>query len=122
MKYFTPQEATNTLPLVRTIVNDILDIGRQIKELSLVPNSNLNYDDRFQELQSNLLAYIEELSELGCYFKDWNFELGLVDFPSIINGEEVMLCWRSDEEQLTYYHSSDEGYKGRKKIPEHLFI
>lgn len=121
MKYFTPSEATRTLPLVRTIVKDILDIGRQIRNLNIASGSSLNTNDEFLVLKSNLIECIDELSELGCYYKDWNFELGLVDFPALLNGEEVMLCWRSDEPELTYYHSIEEGYRGRAEIPKHLF-
>ena len=34
------------------------------------------------------------------------------------SGDEVLLCWRSDEPELLYYHGVDEGYAGRKPIPE----
>ncbi|RPI70946.1 MAG: DUF2203 family protein, partial [Ignavibacteriales bacterium] len=44
--------------------------------------------------------------------------IGLVDFPSIINNKEVFLCWRSDEDEIKFYHDIDSGYSGRKPIPE----
>jgi hypothetical protein len=61
---------------------------------------------------------MKELEEIGCSYKDWSFELGLVDFPSIIDGKEVLLCWRSDEESVKYYHGLLEGFAGRKPIPD----
>jgi hypothetical protein len=42
----------------------------------------------------------------------------LVDFPSIIDGEDVSLCWRSDEDSIKFYHGIDQGYASRKLIPE----
>jgi hypothetical protein len=71
-----------------------------------------------QNLVDEINGYMKELEEIGCYYKDWNFSIGLVDFPSIMNGEEVFLCWRSDEEDITFYHDIEEGYAGRKSIPE----
>ena len=61
--------------------------------------------------------YFFELEELGCYYQDWSFGLGLVDFPAIINDEKVLLCWRSDEKNLQFYHGHNDGYAGRKPIP-----
>lgn len=62
-------------------------------------------------------ALFDELEELGCFYRDWNFEKGLVDFPAIIDGQEVLLCWRSDEPELLYYHDYAAGFAGRKPIP-----
>ena len=59
-----------------------------------------------------------ELEEIGCFYKDWNFTIGLVDFPAIIDGKEVLLCWRSDEDDILYYHGFEDGYAGRKEIPD----
>jgi len=41
-----------------------------------------------------------------------------VDFPSVINGEEVLLCWRSDEDDIKYFHRIEDGYSARQLIPE----
>ena len=54
---------------------------------------------------------------MGCFYKDWDFELGLVDFPALVRGELVFLCWRSDEPALRFYHRMEEGYAGRRPLP-----
>lgn len=117
-KYFTPGEAVKTLPLVKKIVSDILSDASQIRSISSVLASNIESNPEIIRLTENIKGYLSELEEIGCYFKDWNFQLGLVDFPSIIDGKEVLLCWRSDEESIQYYHGADEGYIGRKLIPD----
>jgi hypothetical protein len=113
-KYFTPEEATRMLPLIKKIVSDLLQTGRDIQSLQL---KNEPGDKELDALVSRLNDLMDELSELGCDFKDWNFELGLVDFPAIIDNREVFLCWRSDEETLAYYHGLYDGYTGRQPIP-----
>ncbi len=117
VKYFTPEEARKTLPLVKQIVRDILNKGCQIRTIVDKLNGNIEINDELQYLIEEMEAYINELKEIGCYYKDWNFLIGLVDFPSIIDGKEVYLCWKSDEEDILYYHGINEGYAGRKIIP-----
>lgn len=118
MKYFTLSEARKTLPLIRKIVNDILKSGQELKLLAATLQDSTESNQLFNEIKNNLINYINELESLGCFYKDWNFEYGLVDFPSKIDEQTVLLCWRSDEPDIFFYHSLEEGYSGRKPIPE----
>jgi hypothetical protein len=110
-RLFTRQEAKSTLPLVRQIVADILDTARRIRGLD-------KNDDDLPRFQSEMEEHLLELEEMGCFFKDWNFSIGLVDFPSIIDGRTVFLCWRSDESELAWYHPVEEGFQGRRPLPK----
>ena len=122
IKYFTPSEAIKTLPLVRSIVRDILNEGREIKDLAdKMSVEEIHLDPEMSERFRKIQIYLEELEEIGCVYKDWNFTFGLVDFPSVLNGEEVYLCWRSDEETIRFYHSMQTGYSERKLIPEECY-
>ena len=110
---FTPEEANATLPLVRQIVGDILATGREVRALSgAKPADQEEICLRIRKLE----RLVDELEQLGCFFKDWNFEQGLVDFPAIIDGQEVYLCWRNDEPEINHYHGRNEGYAGRKAL------
>ena len=60
----------------------------------------------------------DELEAIGCSYRDWNFTEGLVDFPAKVNGREVLLCWRSDEAKVRYYHEVNAGFAGRRSIPK----
>ena len=118
-RIFTIEEANRRLPLIKGIVEDILAKGRKVKALSLLnqtPSVKEEYDTLIKEVE----VLMAELEALGCYFKDWNFEVGLVDFPAIIEEKEVLLCWRSDESAIEWYHSLEDGYSGRKLIPVYL--
>jgi len=117
LKYFTPSEAKKTLPLVRKIVKDILDASREMRLIAEEIGEHAENDPRIQKLAGNVESFMSELEEIGCYFKDWNFSIGLIDFPAIIDGEEVFLCWRSDEDDIIYYHEVEAGFTGRKPIP-----
>ncbi len=117
-KYFTPPEAVRTLPLVKKIVEDILNVTKEVRLYAEDVNGKIEDDPYIKKMTEYIEGFIKELEEIGCFYKDWNFTIGLVDFPAIIDGEEVFLCWRSDEESIRFYHGLDTGFAGRKKIPE----
>ncbi|HTL70880.1 MAG TPA: DUF2203 domain-containing protein, partial [Candidatus Eisenbacteria bacterium] len=119
-RYFTPREAEQTLPLVRRIVEDILEAGRVIRERSLAVGSGAENDPEIVRSIERLEELFGELEELGCSYRDWNFTVGLVDFPARIDGEEVSLCWKSDEARIGFYHGEEDGFAGRKPIPPDL--
>ena len=119
VKHFTVKEARSTLPLVRQIVRDILNNAYEIRMVAESLNGQIEDNAEIERLADQIGSFMKELEEIGCTYKDWNFQIGLVDFPSFINDEEVFLCWRSDEENILFYHGVNEGFAGRKKIPEY---
>ena len=116
---FTPAEANRTLPLVKRVVGDILEAGRELRALAKAPSEE-GQRAEIATLEARIRELAEELERIGCSYKDWGFEMGLVDFPSEIGGTEVLLCWRSDEERLEWYHTPEDGFAGRTPIPREL--
>ena len=45
-----------------------------------------------------------------------DLERGLVDFPAMLGGKEVFLCWEQDEEDIEFWHELDAGYAGRERL------
>jgi len=120
-KIFTPQQADKTLPLVKRIVADILEKGQKLQRALLDKEKGvLPAPSQVSALQDQIEGLMKELEQLGCYYKDWSFDIGLIDFPALIEGEEVLLCWRSDEPDVRWYHGFEEGFPGRRPIPEKL--
>ena len=67
-----------------------------------------------QHLAETLKSALNRILETGCLIKD--LEVGLLDFPALINNEEVYLCWRLGEDRIRFYHRQDEGFSGRKPL------
>jgi hypothetical protein len=61
-------------------------------------------------------ARLRDVLATGGIPKD--LELGLVDFLGLVQGREVNLCWRLGETRVRFWHRLDEGYAGRKPIPD----
>jgi hypothetical protein len=45
-----------------------------------------------------------------------DLDRGLVDFPAIVGGREVFLCWEEGEKEVEYWHELDAGYAGREPL------
>ena len=57
---------------------------------------------------------LAEFQRREIFLKD--LSRGLVDFPALIGGREVFLCWEADEDQIEFWHDLETGYGGREKL------
>src|ERR1700756_93761 len=81
----------------------------------IVPYAKLaTLRDEHQHLTGPLKSALDRILETGCLIKD--LEVGLLDFPALINNEEVYLCWRLGEDRIRFYPRQDEGFAGRKPL------
>ena len=55
-----------------------------------------------------------EIDEIGVQVKD--LEQGLLDFPAVMDGKAVLLCWKLGEKEIGYWHSEEDGFAGRKPL------
>ena len=69
-----------------------------------------------ETLKAAINSTLESVQQCGCVVKD--LDLGLVDFPALLHGEEICLCWKLGERRITYWHRLSEGFAGRKPIDE----
>jgi hypothetical protein len=56
------------------------------------------------------------IQELGIVVRD--IDRGLIDFPAIIDGDEVYLCWQLDEDGIAWWHDLESGFGGRQPLDE----
>jgi len=124
---FTPEQANRTLPLVRRIVEDIVEqFARwqaKVGELELESMSHTvaEPNPRAEQLERDVAAiareieqFRQELAAIGVEFKD--AVLGLVDFPAERDGHPVYLCWRLGEPEVEHWHELSAGYAGRQPL------
>lgn len=125
MKTFTIEQANRTLPLVRRIVQDIVDeyarwqeLVKTLDALAAGPERDAAGVDRLQrDIQAaaaTIDRFVRELTELGVEMK--GFDVGLVDFPGQMAGRPVYLCWRLGEPAVAHWHERDAGFAGRRPL------
>ncbi len=122
-RFFTPEQANSALPLVQRIVTDIVAQYQQLEHLQK-RRQKLSSQERADDISAldslaaqgakRLNDLIDEIKLIGCELKDWT--LGLVDFPAILDGREVYLCWKLGEKQISHWHETHAGMIGRQPI------
>ena len=55
-----------------------------------------------------------EIEEIGVLVKD--LEKGLLDFPALMDGRTVLLCWKLGEKEIGFWHTEEDGYAERKPL------
>jgi hypothetical protein len=68
-----------------------------------------------QRKMARVAELLGRLEEWGIQLRD--ITTGLVDFPAEMSGERVLLCWRLGEEEVAFYHSPEDGFRGRRPLP-----
>lgn len=121
---FTPQEASKLLPDIKPKVKELIERKKVVAQLNselerynllgFKPGEVAEKAALLDSLVEGMTKKIEELEDLGVKVKDLDF--GLVDFPAERYGENVLLCWRYGEPEVSYWHKPNEGYNGRKSL------
>lgn len=126
VRLFDLDEAERMLPLVRAIVGGMLsddaerrsliarldDLDSELRDADRTPAEALERE--IDGLGEKLLEAVDELADLGVEFK--GLELGLVDFPTLVDDRPAYLCWRYGEERIAWWHRVDAGYAGRRAV------
>jgi hypothetical protein len=71
---------------------------------------------RMQGLIDQMAAGVARIDALGLTLRD--IEHGLVDFPALVSGRQVWLCWQLGEPAIGWWHSLDSGFSGRRPLDE----
>jgi hypothetical protein len=118
-RIFTVEEARRLLPEVLaraatlvTVRADLVEIRQALSDGSQSPLGGLAEAKALEARMSELLGWFPangiELKGLAPL---------LIDFPAMLDGEPVLLCWLEGEAQLGWYHQAVHGFAGRRRLP-----
>ncbi|MGN6593788.1 MAG: DUF2203 domain-containing protein [Terriglobales bacterium] len=128
---FTLGEAQQLLPALNGLLQTAMRAHRRVEEI----------DDELQTLISHILLAggvqvdplhtaalkterercaqqledaVREIAASGVQLKD--LDEGLLDFPCLLNGRVVLLCWKQGERTIEHWHGTHEGFANRKPL------
>jgi hypothetical protein len=134
-RHFTLHEAQDLLPVLEGLLRTAIDGRKQIEII----------DHEFQELAHRVFLNggtsvnvvklasrkaerektvqrvkdaVTEIHATGVQVKD--LEIGLLDFPCVVDGETILLCWKMGESKIAHWHGMAEGFSGRKPINDRI--
>lgn len=132
---FTLQEAQNLLPVLESLLRTAMD-GKKLIEA--VDNELQDLAHRVMMSGGLLVNVVQmarrkaerekaihrvkdtlaEINAIGVQVKD--IDIGLLDFPCKVEGRIVLLCWKLGEQGISHWHTSSEGFAGRKPVDERI--
>lgn len=123
---YTVEDARALLPQVRAILLQIALERRRAEDShaaahrrasaavgrEMGPRAEL--DTATAELRAGVGALLDHLTSLGVVVRD--LQSGLVDIPTLRDGEPAWLCWRLDDPELAWWHTTTEGFGSRRPL------
>jgi hypothetical protein len=130
MRVFTLEEANAALTELRPIVERMVQHRRdltaaQTRQVELVtriagnggdmvPSDLHDLAETIQREADAISDCAEQINEAGAQVK--SLEEGLLDFPAKRGEEDVLLCWKLGEDEIRFWHGTDEGFSARKRL------
>jgi hypothetical protein len=128
-RYFTPADVNRLIPELERIVRHLRLLEGEIQEKEWrlrqakteakrkgEPVDSVTFlqeETEIEFLRIVMQSQFERVQEMGGEVKTGL----LIDFPAVIEGDEVLLCWKPGEAAVEWFHGLREGFTGRRRIP-----
>lgn len=132
---FTLDEAQSLLPVLESLLRTAMNAKNLIEKddaeqqalhhriflnggmfLDIVPLARRRAERAKAEQRAK--DAVAEIDSIGVQVKD--LDIGLLDFPCVVEGQIVLLCWKLGEKSITHWHGTQEGFAGRKPIDQRI--
>lgn len=121
-KHYTVAEARQLLPEIRKRLKELVELWQERQELDEILHAqNRAGNDLGGPRVNRWVAAVAAIQLAVRWFQNGEIQIkdldrGLIDFPAIIGGREVFLCWEHDDEDIEFWHDLDSGYAGRERL------
>ena len=121
MGRFTVGEARAKLAEIRPLLEEFVTLRADATELGAALSgadaaSPLGGLPEFKATQARMDELLADIMESGAELR--GFAPLLVDFPGVLDGQDVQLCWLEGDDELTWYHRPQLGFAGRRRLPK----
>ena len=123
-KHYTVDQARQMLPRLRGLLDQLESAvaSTRLHEQEVTPLTSVGADVGGKDVDA-LIRSLADAQEILRYFQEAEIQIkdldrGLIDFPSLMDGREVFLCWEKCEDDLCFFHDIEAGFDGREPLPE----
>ena len=121
--FYDIDEANARIPQVRellTQLRDERDALIRLRDRSQEPDAD---EEERRRIHLRMQGIVDQMQAAVVRIDDWSITLrdiqtGLIDFPALVNGRQVCLCWRLGEGEVEWWHELADGFAGRKHLTE----
>ena len=119
MGSFTVEEAVAELARLLPVLDEVVVLRAEAAELAAATSgareTSLGGLPELKAANARLDELLTQVQETGAELK--GLAPLLVDFPSELDGIDVLLCWLEGDRELRWYHRTDLGFAGRRPLP-----
>ena len=120
MALFTLAESRIELARLRPVLDEIVVVRANVVELGAALSAGgaptaLGGLPEWKAAEARLNELMTEVQQTGAELK--GMAPLLVDFPAELDGVPVLYCWLEGEPELAWYHRTDLGFAGRRRLP-----
>ena len=121
--FYGIDEANARIPVIRDVLTLLRD---QLAELSRLRDESLSPDlddAEVRRIELRISGIVDQMHASVARIDAWSITLrdigtGLIDFPALVNGRQVCLCWRLGEDEVAWWHELSAGFSGRLPLAE----
>lgn len=121
-KHYSREEARALLPKLRKWLDQLAALHVEFEKyerrieglMATEQDTGGELVNKWVRVLAEIRVLFREFEEREIFIKD--LERGLVDFPALVGGKEVFLCWEKDEPDIEFWHDIDSGYAGREPL------
>lgn len=131
-RYYSIDEANAAIPEVERILIALRDqreelIARRDKVVELSPTDDTTLVPGVREqvrlLRLSMQGLIDQMQAGVARLVDMDVTLrdiatGLIDFPALVSGRPIWLCWRLGESDIEHWHAHDQGFEARRPLTD----
>lgn len=131
MRTFSLDEANMLLPVLESLLRTAIEANQRLQETQrelqeirqhvflsggglVSVSAMLALQKRGENASQRRQDALAEIDSMGVQIKD--LEAGLLDFPCQVEDHIVLLCWKLGESNIGYWHTLEDGFKGRRPI------
>jgi hypothetical protein len=137
--FYSIEQANERLPEVEELLGRLIDDRRQLVALRDLAAERMATagrtsdrrerledaagDEELRAIRLRMQGVIDQMQAAVGQLDAWDVMLrdipsGLVDFPALVNGRQVWLCWRLGEDDVGWWHELDAGVAGRRPLSD----
>ena len=121
-QHYTRDQARALLPQIRQWLKQLSALRQKLSDCDqrlsrlMAGGNDVGGEavNRWVRVAADVKASLAEFQRREIQIKE--LDRGLIDFPAILNGREVFLCWEQDEDDIEFWHDLESGYAGRERL------
>jgi hypothetical protein len=120
--FYTIDRANERLETLEPVLAQLRDQRAELHDLKAAFDAT-EAGPEHERLRLRMQGVVDQMQAGVVRIDSWRVTLrdiatGLVDFPALVSGRQVWLCWQLGEADVAWWHELEAGVAGRQPLIE----